>query len=134
MDEQTLQALSKALTHLVFRNGIVENLHAASANLDDETMKQLNIDINNRIYTVLDIWFNGTEEEVERLERILNFLARYYGNSWNQAEWIDLLMREENGKWSNSTTFSMLVKVFRNEHFIEQQNICSCFCGMNVVE
>ena len=92
MDERTLQALSKALTHLVFRNGIVENLHASGANLDDETMKQLNIDINNRIYTVLDIWFNGTEEEVERLERILNFLARYYGNSWDQAEWIDLLM------------------------------------------
>ena len=92
MDERTLQALSKALTHLVFRNGIVENLHAAGANLDDETMKQLNMDINNRIYTVLDIWFNGTEEEMERLERILNFLAKYYGNSWNQAEWIDLLM------------------------------------------
>ena len=68
MDERTLQALSKALTHLVFRNGIVENLHAAGANLDDETMKQLNMDINNRIYIVLDIWFNGTEEEVERLE------------------------------------------------------------------
>ena len=92
MDERTLQALSKALTHLVFRNGIVENLHAAGANLDDETMKQLNMDINNRIYTVLDIWFNGTEEEMERLERILNFLAKYYGNSWNQEEWIDLLM------------------------------------------
>lgn len=68
MDERTLQALSKALTHLVFRNGIVENLHAAGANLDDETMKQLNMDINHRIYTVLNIWFNGTEEEVERLE------------------------------------------------------------------
>ncbi len=26
MDEQALQALSRALTHLVFRNGIVENL------------------------------------------------------------------------------------------------------------
>ena len=90
MDEQALQALSKALTHFVFRNGIVENLHAAGANLDDEAMKQLNIDINNRIYTVLDIWFNGTEEEVERLEHILNFLAKYYGKSWNQAEWIDL--------------------------------------------
>ena len=44
-------------------------------------MKKLNIDVNNRIYTVLDIWFNGTVEEVERLERMLNFLARYYGQS-----------------------------------------------------
>ena len=91
MDEQTLQALSRALTHLVFRNGIVENLHASGANLDDESMKKLNIDINNRIYSVLAIWFNGTEEDVERLEHILNFLAKYYGQGWNQAEWIDLL-------------------------------------------
>ena len=92
MDERTLQALSKALTHLVFRNGTVENLHAEGACLDDETMKQLNIDINNRIYTVLDIWFNGSENEVERLEYILNFLAKYYGRSWYPAEGIDLLM------------------------------------------
>ena len=92
MDERTLQALSKALTHLVFRNGTVENLHAEGACLDDETMKQLNIDINNRIYTVLDIWFNGAENEVERLEYILNFLAKYYGRSWYPVEGIDLLM------------------------------------------
>ena len=89
MDERTLQAFSKALTHLIFRNGKVENLHAAGAKLDDETMKQLNIDINNRLYTVLDIWFNGTEEEVERLERILNFLARFYGQGWDRAERVD---------------------------------------------
>ena len=92
MDERTLQALSKVLTHLVFRNGTVENLHAEGACLDDETMKQLNIDINNRIYTVLDIWFNGKENEVERLKYILNFLAKYYGQSWYPAEGIDLLM------------------------------------------
>ena len=42
MDEQTLQELSKALTHLVFRNGVVENLHADSACLDDVTMKKRN--------------------------------------------------------------------------------------------
>ncbi len=65
MDERTLQALSKALTHLIFRNGAVENLHADGACLDDETMKQLNIDVNNRFYTMLDIWFNGTEEDVK---------------------------------------------------------------------
>lgn len=40
MDERTLQALSKALTHLVFRNGTVKNLHADEACLDDETMKK----------------------------------------------------------------------------------------------
>ena len=92
MDEQTLRELSKALTYLVFRNGAVENLHSECACLDDETMKKLNIDVNNRIYTVLDIWFNGTEAEMECLESTLNFLARYYGQSWDQAEWVDLLI------------------------------------------
>ena len=37
MDERTVQALSKELMHLVFRNDIVENPHASGANLDDET-------------------------------------------------------------------------------------------------
>ena len=92
MDEQTLQALSKALTHLVFRNGVVENLHADSACLDDATMKKLNMDVNNRVYTVIDIWFNGTVEEVERFELMLYFLARFFGHSWDLAEWVDLLM------------------------------------------
>ena len=53
MDERTLQAFSKALTHLVFRNGVVENLHADGACLDNETMEKLNKDINDRFYTLL---------------------------------------------------------------------------------
>ena len=91
MDEQTLQALSKALTLLIFRNGAVENLHASDAVLDDVTMKVLNKDVNTRIYTVLSIWFNGTGEEVEKLERALNFLARFYGQDWDKAEYIRIL-------------------------------------------
>lgn len=48
MDDQTLQALSKALTLLIFRNGAVENCAASEAILDDVTMKILNKDVNNR--------------------------------------------------------------------------------------
>ena len=33
MDERTLQALSKTLTHLVFRSGTVENLHVEGIDL-----------------------------------------------------------------------------------------------------
>lgn len=88
MDERKLQALSKALTLLVFRNGAVESLHASYAALDDATMKVLNKDVNNRLYTVLSIWFNGTEEDVERLERALNFVARFYGQDWDKAEFV----------------------------------------------
>lgn len=91
MDERTLQALSKALTLLVFRNGAVENLHASDAALDDVTMKILNKDVNNRFYTVLSIWFNGTEEDVEKMERTLNFLARFYGQNWDEAEFVEVI-------------------------------------------
>ena len=91
MDDRTLQALSKALTLLIFRNGAVENLHASDAVLDDTTMKILNKDINNRFYTVLSIWFKGEEKEIGKLEQMLNFLARFYGQDWDRAEFIEII-------------------------------------------
>lgn len=53
MDEELLQTISRALTHLVYRNTIVEDLHAEGTCLDDETMKIINKEVNNRIYTLL---------------------------------------------------------------------------------
>ena len=91
MDEQTLQALSRALTLLIFRNGAVEELHANGERLTDETMRILNMDINNRFYTLLSLWFNGTEEDTAKLERTLNFLARFYGRDWDKAQRIKLI-------------------------------------------
>ena len=41
MDEELLQTLSRALTHLVYRNTVVEDLHAEGVCLDDETMKEV---------------------------------------------------------------------------------------------
>lgn len=61
--------------------------------LDNEIMKKLNKDINNRFYTLLTIWFNGTDKEEMRLERTLNFLAKFYGQNWGKAKIIDILMR-----------------------------------------
>ncbi len=92
LNEHILQILSRALTHLIFRNGEVELLHEKGACLDDETMAKLNRDINDRFYTVLTIWFNGTEDEQMRLERTLNFLAKYYGNRWDRAKYLDSLI------------------------------------------
>lgn len=57
--------MSSALTHLVFRNGIVEELHSEGRCLDNETMKILNKDINNRMYTYLSACFAGDEIELE---------------------------------------------------------------------
>ena len=72
-DERMLQVLSRALTHLVFPNGVVESLHVNGAVLDDATMEQLNRDVNNRFYTLLTIWIYGTDDELERLEQTFNF-------------------------------------------------------------
>jgi len=92
MDERTLQALSKALTLLIFRNSIIEDMHTDGTCLDEADMTKLNRDINNRFYTLLTLWFYGTDEETERLERTLNFLAKNYGNDWDKAERVELLM------------------------------------------
>lgn len=91
MDDQALQALSKALTLLIFRNGAVENCAASDAILDDVTMKILNKDVNNRFYTVLSILFNGDGEDVKKLEQMLNFLARFFGHDWDEAEFIKII-------------------------------------------
>ena len=42
MNDDLLQAIAKSLTHLVYRNTIVEDLHAEGACLDDSTMKIIN--------------------------------------------------------------------------------------------
>lgn len=64
MNEERLQNMSRALAHLVFRNGIVEELHSEGRCLDNETMKILNKDINNRMYTYLSACFGGDEIEI----------------------------------------------------------------------
>ena len=84
MDEKSLQALSKALTHIIFRNGVVEDLHAGEgARLTDDIMKILNKDVNNRIYTLLSLWFGG-EEEQDILFKMLD-MNMLYGKNWDQA-------------------------------------------------
>ena len=93
MDERTLQTLSKALTLLIFRMGAVEKLHAIGACLDDETMKKLNMDINNRFYSLLTIWFNGSDEDAVNLEHTLNFMVKVYGRNWDKAQTVDMLMK-----------------------------------------
>ena len=63
-----------------------------AADIAPNTMTKLNRDINNRFYTLLTLWFYGTDEETKRLEHTLNFLAKNYGNDWDKAERVELLM------------------------------------------
>ncbi len=56
MSEDELQNLSRALTHMLFRNvPLVEEIHTKRLIIDQELMKRLNIEINNRIYSLLHV-------------------------------------------------------------------------------
>lgn len=94
MDEHTLQTLSKALTHMVFRNGVVEHLHAEGIPLANVAIKKLNQDVNNRFYSLLNVRYNGTADEMGRLEKTLSFLANFYGRNWDPATQVEILIRQ----------------------------------------
>lgn len=85
MDDELIQRISKALTHLVYRNTIVEDLHAEGACLDDKTMKIINKEVNNRIYTLLKWYFSGNEEDRNLVIQLISF-SRMFGSDWDKAE------------------------------------------------
>ena len=85
MNDELLQAISKSLTHLIYRNTIVEDLHVEGACLNDETMKIINKEVNNRIYTLLNWYLSGDEEDRKTLEELVSF-ACIYGSNWDKAE------------------------------------------------
>lgn len=81
--EAELQALSRGLTHIIFRNAqLVEEIHAKQMPIDDKVMKMFNIEINNRIYTLLSIWLYGSEEERLELLRHIQFSSLYGRGTW----------------------------------------------------
>ena len=86
MTEEGLQNLSRALTHMIFRNGIVEKFHAKEAPLTQDVMKAINKDVNNRIYAILKLRFNSIQKEDRELYAAWLALALDYGSSWDKAE------------------------------------------------
>ena len=90
LSEEQLQELSNVLTHLVFRNGVVEDLHSRQAPLTDETMRALNIDVNNRIYTILCLVHDHPDVCMRFAEDAKRIAPISYDASWNDAEPIRL--------------------------------------------
>lgn len=89
--ETELQELSRGLTHLIFRNvRLVEEIHAMQMPIDDEIMKMLNIEINNRIYTLLATWIYGKEEERAELLRHIRFNSFYGCGTWDKARKVEI--------------------------------------------
>ena len=89
ISDKELGTYAKALAGAVFRNGEIENLHAAGTILDDETMNILNHDVCNRIYGILKMLTSGDPKQY----KILNHIVTYNRNLC--AKWDDPVMPEE---------------------------------------
>lgn len=81
LKEENIDFISKALTHYVFRNGPVEDMHAAGK-LTEEDMKTLNKYMVNRIAGLVKLMQEG---EWLKIELLCNAL-RYFGTEWDKAE------------------------------------------------
>ena len=89
--EEEIQDISRALTHMLFRNvPLVEEIHTKQLVIDQETMKKLNIEINNRIYSLLYIWFYGSEEEIQMLIKHIEFCSLYGRGTWDKARKVEI--------------------------------------------
>lgn len=94
LTEEQFYQLSKGLAGAVFRNGVVEDLHAQGAVLDDETMCILNHDVCNRIYGILKLVFSTDARDHKILEQVMNFHIQIC-NHWDNP----VMIREF--QWTN---------------------------------
>lgn len=69
MTEDQFYQLSKGPAGAVFRNGVVKDLHAQGAVLDDETMCILNHNVCNRIYRILKLAFSTDARDHKILDK-----------------------------------------------------------------
>lgn len=90
-DMDYVERLSKSITHVVYRNGIIENIHSnPNKNLYDSDMKLLNKEIHNRIYTLLLTLFSDDKMAMKIQKDIIfgNYpiCAWNFGGNWDKAE------------------------------------------------
>lgn len=76
------ELIARGLTHLIWRNGAVETLHSNLATLDDETMKVLNKDVYNRIYSLLTM-------EPEKAHKLAVLYGFWFGQDWDEPEVVE---------------------------------------------
>lgn len=92
--EDNIDTISIALTHYLFRNGPVEDMHS-DGKLSQEDMKTLNKFMVNRIAGLLTTINKG---EWTKLELLLNFY-RLFGSNWDKpvadTDEIDMLFSKK---------------------------------------
>ena len=81
LKEENIDGIAKALTHYVFRNGPVEDMHA-DGKLSENDMKDLNKYMVNRLAEILVAIY---EERWLQLE-LLYAYYHLYGTDWDKAE------------------------------------------------
>ena len=98
--EENIDYISKALTHYIFRNGPVEDMHA-NHQFSQEDMKTLNKYMVNKLAGLLKMIYDG---EWMKIELLLNFFKRY-GHDWDKAEIdisdFELIFKNELEKMNN---------------------------------
>lgn len=79
--KENIDWIAKALTHYIFRNGPVEDMHANNQ-LSQQDMKTLNKFMVNKIAGLLSLINDG---EWLKIEMLLAFMSNY-GKTWDKAE------------------------------------------------
>lgn len=85
-----VDSLAKAVVHLIYRNGSIENIHAdITKNVDDADMKMLNKEIHNRLYTLMLLQLRSADNpEYEKAwqDTMYGSWAWNYGSDWDHAK------------------------------------------------
>lgn len=98
-DPDKLPAIAKAATHFVFRNGPVENMHAAGQ-LSQEDMMVLNKFCANRLAYLFQLVL---QERWTELYSLILSIDSLYGHGWDDpqpddGEWRETLLRLASGE------------------------------------
>lgn len=83
LTEDQLYDYAKGLAGMVFRNGVVEDLHAQNAELDDDAMNIINHDVCNRLYAIIKMLTSGDLKQLKILDCMLTWnrnMCRHWDN------------------------------------------------------
>lgn len=87
-----LKRLAKALAVAVYRNGKIEDIHAGDYDgpsdfngIPDSCMKEINIDVCNKMYTMLHLLTSSDKEDLQIAYRDIVF-SELCASEWNDPE------------------------------------------------
>lgn len=95
LNKEFSQKLCVGLTHHIFRNGPIEDMHSDSnKNITDEDMKELNKYMMSRLATFFYLMRN---EDFIKIHNLLSFHMNYFGKDWDNVsqEEIDEILDKE---------------------------------------